>query len=76
MTNEQSPCWETFRFAFSILYLIDTITTTFLFCYFFLCEFTLRRGKLIFLNQPASISELVGDQAFRPMQRSNLMLVF
>ncbi len=29
-----------------------------------------------FMKQPASISELCRDKAYRPMQRSNLMLVF
>jgi len=32
--------------------------------------------KSNFMKQPASISELCGDKAYRPMQRSNLMLAF
>jgi len=28
------------------------------------------------MKQPASISELCGDKAYRPTERSNLMLAF
>jgi hypothetical protein len=61
---------------FSEYYLRILLLLSFSFLLLFSLFISVEKWIINFMKQPASISELCVDKAFRPMPCSNLMLVF